>query len=551
MDHHASPIPLRATPDEPGSLRHRNSTCDVLVVGAGPAGLVTATGLAHHGVRTLVVDRHPGTSPFPKATGVSTRTMEILRGWGLEARVRAGATPALAGIAVTTALTAPPLVVRPFGYPDERAARALSPTTPVACPQDHVEPVLAAHLAEHGVRVRFGTEATALAVDPDGATAWLRDLATGTTWTVRARYVVGADGPRSSVRAAAGIDVEELGGLGDYVAVMFRAPIADVPPQRWAGYAIESAERSALLIPAGRDGRWIYARPRDGDVSAMPDERWAAEIRAAVGIADLRPEVLAVFAFAEVAAVATRLRAGNVFVVGDAAHRTTPVGGIGMNTAVQAAHNLGWKLAWVVRGHAGDALLDSYEAERRPAGHEAAWRSLHPEIFEDFDGLAAELGLRYRSDVIAGVDPGADAPGPGAGGPDADDGISGRRAPHRWLRPGLSSLDLFDRRLTLLTGADGGRWHAAARDAAAGVPLAVVALGADVPDPHGRYARDLGIAGDGAVLVRPDGHVSWRVTATPSDPGAHLGRAVAITLGQSPGRSDAAARAAHPRAIAH
>jgi 2-polyprenyl-6-methoxyphenol hydroxylase-like FAD-dependent oxidoreductase len=162
-------------------------------------------------VRTLIIDRHPGTSPFPKATGVSTRTMEILRGWGLEDRVRAGATPAQAGIAVTTALTEPPLMVRAFGYPDEQAGRAVSPTTPVACPQDHLEPVLTAHLAEHGVRVQFNTEATSLAVDAERVTAWLRDTVTGAARVVHARYVVGADGPRSFVRAAAGIEVDELG----------------------------------------------------------------------------------------------------------------------------------------------------------------------------------------------------------------------------------------------------------------------------------------------------------------------------------------------------
>ena len=128
-----------------------------------------------------------------------------------------------------------------------------------------------------------------------------------------------------------------------------------------------------------------------------------------------------------------------------------------MNTAVQAAHNLSWKPAWVVRGWAGDGLLDSYEVERRPAGHDAAWwRLLHPEIFDDFDGLAAKLGLRYRSAVIAGD----------------DDGITRRRAPHRWLRPGLSTLDLFDRRLTLLTASQADPWRAAARRVAARVTAA-------------------------------------------------------------------------------
>lgn len=142
---------------------------------------------------------------------------------------------------------------------------------------------------------------------------------------------------------------------------------------------------------------------------------------------------------------------------------------------------------------------------------------MHPEIFADFDGLATELDARCRSAVIAG-----------------DDGIAARRAPHRWLRPGLSTLDLFDRRLTLLTGPDGRRWRAAARRAVTGVPFAVVALGSDVPDPHGRYARDLGIDDGGAVLVRPDGHVSWRTIGTPTDPDTDLAQAVARTLGHAP-----------------
>lgn len=186
-----------------------------------------------------------------------------------------------------------------------------------------------------------------------------------------------------------------------------------------------------------------------------------------------------------------------------------------MNTAVQAAHNLSWKLAWVVRGWAGDGLLDSYEVERRPAGHDAAWwRLLHPEIFDDFDGLAAKLGLRYRSAVIAGD----------------DDGITRRRAPHRWLRPGLSTLDLFDRRLTLLTASQADPWRAAARRVAARVPLTVIALSSDVPDPHCGYARDLSIDGGGAELVRPDGHVSWRTANTPFDPDTDLADSVAMTV---------------------
>ena len=199
-----------------------------------------------------------------------------------------------------------------------------------------------------------------------------------------------------------------------------------------------------------------------------------------------------------VAEVACGFRVGNGFLVGDAAHRMTPAGALGMNTAIQSAHNLGWKLAWVAHGWAGDALLDSYHAERQPAGERNARRSLQRGGPPEPDPLGVDLDVRYASSVVA---------------PD-----EGRRAPHAWVTVDgrrRSTLDLFDGRLTLLTGSDAAAWRAAA-DRITGPPLTVV---------------DVGQAG--AVLVRPDGHVAWRAAAA-DRPEAQLRAALDLALGRAP-----------------
>ncbi len=179
-------------------------THDVLVVGAGPAGLTTAISLARQGVDVLVVEKHAGTSPFPKATGVSTRTMELLRAWGLDDRVRAGALRVEHSMTVSETLAGPAVATMPFGFPTADQALAVSPTTPVACPQDHLEPVLLDHLLECGGQVRFDTVLTDVTTDDDGVTAALHDPAptAGTTSAPATSSVRTARAARSVPRSA-------------------------------------------------------------------------------------------------------------------------------------------------------------------------------------------------------------------------------------------------------------------------------------------------------------------------------------------------------------
>jgi hypothetical protein len=263
-------------------------------------------------------------------------------------------------------------------------------------------------------------------------------------------------------------------------------------------------------------GRWAYVALRfDGGRPDVPAV-WTGSLRAATGVPDLEPEVLDVARFTLAAAVAAGYRSGPGFLVGDAAHRTTPIGGIGLNTAVHDGHELGWKLAWVARGIAGEALLDSHDAERGPAGLLAAERSLDV-AGRPTDGLASALGHTYRSAVIAADDTPPVLRADLAARP-------GERAPHAWVRHGgrrRSTLDLFDCRLTLVTGTDSEAWAGGEP----GVPMQVLA------DDTLAAAYRLGPGS--AVLVRPDGRVAWRSDGVCADPRATVADAVAVALGRA------------------
>ena len=222
---------------------------------------------------------------------------------------------------------------------------------------------------------------------------------------VHARFVVGADGTRSTVRAALGIATAHLGTWAHAVQVLFRP---DPPRCREPHRVLTLVDEPhpAALCPMGEAAGPTSACGSTEARPAVPAD-WTPTLRAAIGLPDLEPEVLDVQPFTLAAEVATAYRAGPGFLVGDAAHRTTPVAGIGLNTAIHDGHELGWKLAWAARGLAGDALLASHDAERGPAGLAAAARSLDIEG-RPTDGLPSSLGHTHRSPVIAGTDPAPD-----------------------------------------------------------------------------------------------------------------------------------------------
>ena len=445
----------------------------VLVVGAGPAGLATAITLARHGVGSLLVERRTAPSSHPRANVLTVRSMELLRTWGLEREVRAGGVDVDATGWEAPTLAAAPSTGAPFslGVPTREQSAALSPTAPACVGQDHVEPVLLRHLRGlPGARVLVGTELVDVTVRPDGVEAVVRELGSGRQRRVRAGYLVAADGVRSETRALLGIRRARLGGLADRGGMHFRAPLWELlGERRHLMYVATAPGGEGAVIVAGPPDRWVYAAEVPAAEPSAREAWLRQRLTVALGVPGLEPRVEVVTEAVRFSAgMADRFREGRAFLVGDAAHQATPRGGTGLNTALRDGDDLGWRLSWVLRGWAGDELLDGYEAERRPVAEQHVRRSIDPDP-------AWSVPHQVAIDL-------------------------GGRLPHAWLpeADGVSTLDLVGPGLTLLTGPEGASWRGAARRAAGRPPVTCHAL--DV-----LTARALGVRGRGALLVRPDG----------------------------------------------
>jgi len=446
----------------------------VLIVGAGPAGLVAAITLGRYGIPNLLVEKRTELSTLSRATVISTRSMEILRSWGLEERVQAGAADVEPCGWVTPSLASGEGSVIRLGYPTKAEIADISPTRPAWAPQDHLEPLLMQLLQEtEHCQLRVGCELVGLEQEADGVVASLRQDRSERAEQARVFFLVGADGAHSTVRAALGIEMDGPDAIAEFQMVQFEAALASVLGEHRYGLNIVTHPGApGVFVVRGRHDRWGYAREvRDGQerLDQCSQERLAELITTAAGI-NVQPRIERVSTFRFAAQIADRYRERRCFLVGDAAHRMTPRGGTGMNTAIQDASDLAWKLAWVLRGWAGADLLDSYEEERWPVGLHNVTRSADPN------------GAEKQADEALAWD------------------LNGR-LPHRRLDQNgttLSTLDLLGDGLTLLTGPDElGRGFAPPLEASA--PLTVQALDA-------RTAGALDIPPRGALLVRPDGH---------------------------------------------
>ncbi|WP_372668589.1 FAD-dependent monooxygenase [Amycolatopsis kentuckyensis] len=485
----------------------------VLVAGGGTVGLSTALFLACHGVPALVVERADGPSAHPRATGLGFRTLEFFRQAGIADAIEAVAvrrSASLGKISADTLVTAdlPDTPPATPNSPNVAASRHSPCVLRGTCPQDRLDKVLLAAARERGAVVEYSTTLVSLEQDDTGVTAVL-DGPAGRR-TERVDYLVAADGGRSEARAALGIGTTGPGALGQpLLNILFRADLTPYTKgHHFANCTITTPDAPGMLVTVDAEKDWIFhTELGDEPVEAFPPARCVASIRAAVGVPDLAVEVLSVLPWRVRGLLADRFRAGRVFLAGDAAHAVPPLGAFGANTGIADAHNLAWKLAAVLDGTAGPALLDTYEAERRPVAalalDQALRRLADPRLHWEQGPAAAaaraaagvvnapvvHLGYRYDSAAVLGARPGL---------PSTEDvvldGTPGSRLPHAWIAADLSTLDLVGRRLTLLTGP--------------GAPPAGDFDVHVVEDEE--WLRDTGIADGGAVLVRPDHFIAWR-----------------------------------------
>lgn len=535
----------------------RHEEIPVLIVGGSLVGLSASLFLARHGVPHLVVERHAGTAIHPRAAYLTQRTVELFRGAGIEDEVLAAADREFTQNGAIVAVES--LAGRELQYffrHINEGVEDLSPSPRIFVTQIGLEPVLREQAAAHGARLRYAAEVVSLSQDADGVDAVVRDRATGQTSTVRARYAVAADGVRSAARRGLGIAMAGHGSFSDSVTIYFRADVRRllgdrnlsvvyvVNPRLLGFFRFAIDGRSGFLaVNSALDGAGVRA-PTVGARAAEAD--CLRYVRDALGDPDLPVEIEGVQRWSAAAEWAERLRDGRVLLAGDAAHVMPPTGGFGGNTGVQDAHNLAWKLAYVLSGRAGPALVDTYEPERLPVARltvEQAYTRyvtrLDPGLGSDglhppADDATIELGYRYDSASITpeGTD------GPAWADPRSPGGRPGFRAPHVRLRRGgaaVSTLDLVDVAPVLLTGPDGAAWVDAAAGTARrlGLRLDVYRVGADLDDPAGRFPVAYGLDAGGAVLIRPDGFVAWRSDGTVPDAATALDAAVARTLCRS------------------
>jgi putative polyketide hydroxylase len=460
----------------------------ILIVGGGLVGLSAALFLAWRGVPVVLVEKHAGSSPHPRAMGFTTRTLEIFRAVGLGARIpeiplghgrpRRVAVESLAGKWSAEAAWSPERHVVEERDVPPRPEWGYSPCTGAALAQDRLEPILRDKALELGAELRLSTSLVSFEQNAEGVTARLRQR-DGTEYTLHADYLIAADGHESPIREALGIGRSGHGFMQVVRSVLFRAALDEYLEAGISQFELDQPGLKGMLTTY-RDGRWLLMFSDDEE---RDEATLKAKVIQAIGRSDRDVELVTTGRWVLSALIADRFASGRVFLAGDAAHTLPPArGGYGANTGIEDAYNLAWKLAAVVAGTSTPALLETYDAERRPI----AWLR-HDQIFarRDYAGWATEdekhvavieddameLGQLYRSHAVIG----AGGELPPAMRPEQWTGQPGTRAQHLWVSVGpeqLSTLDLLQRDWVLVT--EDVRWC----DAAASVKQRLgVALG--------------------------------------------------------------------------
>jgi 2,4-dichlorophenol 6-monooxygenase len=573
---------------------------DVLIIGSGPAGSSAAALLSTYGVDNILVTRYRWLADTPRAHITNQRTMEVLRDLGLEQEAMLYAThQELMGNNVFCASLAGEELgrMRSWGNDPHSKARHLkaSPTEMVDIPQDLLEPVLFGAAAKRGTKARLSTEYLSHVQDETGVTVTVRDRLLDQTYQIRAKYLIGADGGRSQVAQDIGLPMVGKMGVGGSMNITFKADLSKYVAHRpsvlyWVlqpGSDVGGIGMGLVrMVRPWNEWLIVWGYDIDQPPPEMTNDFARSVVHSLVGDDTIPVEITGYSTWTVNHMYAERYSSGRVFCMGGAVHRHPPSNGLGSNTSIQDAYNLAWKLALVLKGAAGEKLLESYTAERAPIGKQVVDRANKSigetgPIFQalgllstkdveqmranmesrkrpdaegqtrrkalrdaiaykvyEFDAHGVEMNQRYKSAAV--VDDGTAAP---AFTQDPEliyqaTTYPGARVPHVWLEKDgqqVSTLDLVGQgRFTLLTGIGGNGWATAVETLRTelGVPLEVITIGpgCDYEDPFGDWANSSEVADGGCLLVRPDQFVAWRSTEPSSEPEAALGKALRKVL---------------------
>ncbi|THG32041.1 phenol 2-monooxygenase [Naasia lichenicola] len=576
---------------------------DVLIVGSGPSGSSMALALSTLGIPNIMITKYRWTANTPRAHITNQRAMEFFRDMGIEQQVLAEATPhhLIGDTVFCTSIAGEELgrILTWGTHPARHADYVLaSPTLNCDIPQNYLEPILVRNATMRGTQARFSSEYVSHTQDADGVTVQVLDRFTGRPYTVRARYLIGCDGARSLVASDIGLPMEGAMDIAGSMNITFTADIEELVGHRpsvlyWvvqpgsnvggigAGLVRMVRPWNQWLIVWGYD---ISQPPPVVDVEAAK-----VIVRNLLGMPDLEPEITGISLWGNNEMYATTLQKGRVFCAGDAIHRHPPSNGLGSNTSIQDSYNLAWKLAAVLRGQAGAALLDTYSDERAPVARQIVTRANRSsrefgQLFEalgvttagseaemverieerkadtpagvakraaveaameiknyEFNAHGVELGQFYTSSAVQ-------SDGSPRRTSDRDpelyyeaSTVPGSPLPHVWLGDAtrkLSTLDLApSTQFTIFTGIAGRAWAEAAASVAAqlGISLGAVVIGpgCEVTDLYFDWSRVREVGEDGVVLVRPDKIVAWRSHHLAADPEGALLDALSTVLSRS------------------
>ncbi|MEY4367148.1 MAG: hypothetical protein RLZ28_563 [Actinomycetota bacterium] len=578
---------------------------DVVIIGSGPAGATMALALSKLGIKNMMLTKYRWTANTPRAHITNQRAMEVFRDLGIEDQVNADATPhhLIGDTVFCTSIAGEELGrVLTWGTSPERHAdyEASSPTLNCDIPQNYLEPILVKNATIHGTQSRFSSEYVSHTQDADGVTVRVLDRVTGSEYSIRAKYLYAADGARSKVASEIGLPFEGAMDIAGSMNITFKADISPFVNHRpsvlyWVVQpgANVGGIGTGLVRMVRPWNEWLIVWGYDINGPAPEiDETMARQIvRNLLGMPDLEVDITGYSLWGVNEMYATELQSGRVFCGGDAIHRHPPSNGLGSNTSVQDSYNLAWKMAAVIKGHAGPELLETYTAERAPVAKQIVLRAnksarefadmftalgfdkaeneqqMAEEIRNRKDNTPAarlkraalakalklkdyefnchgvEMGQFYESSAVK-----SDGSKKAAPTRDAElyyqaSTVPGSPLPHVWVGDNINKFSTLDlcpsSQFTLITGISGEAWATEAGKVAAemGIPLKAVVIGPgrEVTDLYFDWERMREVEEDGVILVRPDKIIAWRSKTSVDNPAATLTEVLNSVLSRKAG----------------